>query len=240
MDPPADEVAGSTDGARARRSRGIGLAVAAYSVLVAALLLASLEHTSSNRAAGADTRSCGAVLRPRNTWDDCIDARHRIELTTVVLGLLTMALGVAALRVLRARAGVGSAHVASRGRTQLGIGLVGVAAIATSISLAFVRMRAGGIECGTLQVPSGSLPQSSSGNIDQGCVDALQGRTAIVLTVGAVGLGLLVGSRLRSTARAAARSHFTAWSAVLAVSLGATLSAVAVLLDLFEFYSGAG
>jgi hypothetical protein len=149
-----------------------------------------------------------------------------------------MLLSAAALRVLRVRDIDPDAPPPHRIRRA--VGAVGACCLVASVGLALAPMRAGPVDCGGLHIPSPSLPQNEFGNIDPGCIDRYQGRSTLVVIVAALGLALVVGSRLRSTQRSPRPTRLTAWVALITVALGATLSSIVVVIDRFEFYSGAG
>jgi hypothetical protein len=188
-------------------------------------LVVALPHRTS---ADGDGASCGSVLLPVDTWDDCIDTRNQAALTSGVFAFLAFGLGVGALIAL-ARNGSESEGSGPR-TTRLALAALGAVALVSAALAIAIPVEGGGRDCGIVRLGGNDMPLDEFGNFDSACMDAFQRRWLVVAGLLTAGIVLLVGStRALSRRGGDSRGRIVAWLATVSASGGFVLMLVMVI-----------
>ena len=183
-----------------RSSRALFIGAAAALVVAFVLATPSFRSDDEMAIANPESRSCGSILLPVDTFDDCIDRRNQASLIVAGLSLLAVGLavaGVARQRGLSRRAGRADdadAPPPSLGRTATIVAVVALAASAVAL-----LGDAGSSHCGaTLTHAFGDRANDEFGNVDAQCARSYQERwvvAAIAVAVAIAAIAVAVAAR---------------------------------------------
>jgi hypothetical protein len=168
------------------------LATAAAALLVVAAVVAAIRWQTDETATG-DDRSCGSVLLPVDTWNDCVDRRNAVGVGVALAALGAFGLSVVAIVARRRDPGPSNGTISRDPRAKASvrsrrtIALTAAGAILVAVG-GVALVQASSERCGSALTHVVNRPTDRFGNADGDCLDSYERRWLVAgatLTVAA-------------------------------------------------------